>query len=236
MSKGKIQAVIFDWAGTLIDPGSKAPIEAFVELFRQAGVAVTEEEARKPMGLAKRDHLAAMLASPVVAQAWTGSLGRASDESDLDRLYRRFPKIQIEAIRRRAELIPGALETVAALREQGIRIGTTTGYSRELMDVLEPLAADLGLEVDCVVCADQVSAGRPAPWMLFEAAERLGVYPASSIVNVDDTVPGIQAGRNAGMYSIGVSASGATDAAALAAAEAHAVLDSVADLPAWLEA
>ena len=175
-----------------------------------------------------------MLESPAVVEAWRTAHGRDPHADDIDRLYARFPEIQIEAIRRRHDLIPGVLDLCAQLRAREIRIGTTTGFAQQMMAVLTPLAAGLGFEPDCIVCGDEVSQGRPAPWMLFEAARRLDVYPPESIVNVDDTVHGVRAGRNAGMWSIGVFASGATDAETLQAAGAHQVIPSVADLPGLL--
>ena len=66
---GRIRAVLFDWAGTTVDHGSRAPVEVVVEVFRRAGVAVTDAEARAPMGRAKREHLDAVLSTPRVASA-----------------------------------------------------------------------------------------------------------------------------------------------------------------------
>jgi phosphonoacetaldehyde hydrolase len=90
----------------------------------------------------------------------------------------------------------------------GLRIGSSTGYTQELMDILVPLARAQGYSPDAIVCASDVSPGRPAPWMCFENARRLGVYPMESIVKVDDTVVGIEAGLNAGMWTVGIARSG----------------------------
>ena len=57
----QIQAVVFDWAGTTVDFGSRAPILAFMALFKDNKVEITVEEARAPMGLEKRDHITAVL-------------------------------------------------------------------------------------------------------------------------------------------------------------------------------
>ena len=65
-----LKAVILDWAGTVVDHGSRAPMGAFVRAFAEFGVAVSIADARGPMGMAKRDHIAAMMALPHVAQAW----------------------------------------------------------------------------------------------------------------------------------------------------------------------
>jgi phosphonoacetaldehyde hydrolase len=203
-----LQAVIFDWAGTTVDHGSRAPARVFVEIFARSGVAITDAEARGPMGRAKRDHIAAILALPRVSAAWHDTQGRAPTESDLDRLYGDFLPLQRAALVRHADVIPGVPEVVAECRRRGFKIGGSTGYTRSLMDVLEPLARAGGYAPDVSICADDVPRGRPAPWMLFRAAERLEVFPMSRVVAVDDTPVGIEAGRNAGAWTVGVSRTG----------------------------
>jgi phosphonoacetaldehyde hydrolase len=66
----RIRLVVFDWAGTTVDHGSRAPVAAFVRAFAGHGVEVTPDEARGPMGLHKRDHIRAMLQMPAVARRW----------------------------------------------------------------------------------------------------------------------------------------------------------------------
>jgi phosphonoacetaldehyde hydrolase len=247
-----IRAVVFDWAGTTVDFGSRAPAEVFVELFRKSGVAIAPAEARGPMGLAKRDHIAAILAMPRIAEAWRICHGRPPGDPDVARLYDEFLPLQREALTRHSDVIPGVPEVIAACRRRGIAIGSTTGYTRALMDVVAPLARAGGFEPDVIVCADDVPRGRPAPWMIFRAAERLDVFPMASVVVVDDTEVGIEAGLNAGAYTVAVTRTGnslglsrdevaalepADLAARLAAATtdfyrlgAHYVIESVADL------
>lgn len=204
----RLQAVIFDWAGTTVDHGSRAPAKVFVEIFRRRGVAITDADARGPMGRAKRDHIAAILALPDVSAAWRREHGAAPDEADVDRLYDDFLPLQRETLANHGDVIPGASEVAAECRRRGLKIGGSTGYTRALMDVLEPIARANGYGPDVSICADDVPSGRPAPWMLFHAAERLGVYPTSRIVAVDDTPVGVEAGRNAGVWTVGVSRTG----------------------------
>jgi phosphonoacetaldehyde hydrolase len=198
------QAVVFDWAGTVIDFGSRAPTVAFVDLFRRNGVNVTEAEARGPMGMAKREHLSALLHLPRVAAEWTVVHGHPPNEADLDRLYNEFVPLQEEIIGEFTDVIPGVAEVVDKLRSRGIRIGSTTGYTRSLMrHVLGP-AEKAGFKPDCVITAEDVPAGRPAPWLIYRACEQLGVYPLSRVLIVDDTTVGIAAGRNAQVWTLGV--------------------------------
>jgi phosphonoacetaldehyde hydrolase len=203
-----IKAVIFDWAGTTVDHGSLAPALAFVALFRQNGVEISPAEARGPMGMAKRDHIAAIAAIPRVAQLWRQVHSRGLEESDLDAMYRRFIPLQAEILSHHSGVIPGVPEAVADLRERGLKIGSSTGYSHELMEFVLPIARAGGYAADCVICSEDVSAGRPAPWMNFAAAESLGIYPMSSILVVDDTLVGIEAGRNAGAVTVAVTRTG----------------------------
>ncbi len=205
---GPVRAVIFDWAGTVVDFGSRAPARAFVELFRRNRVALTESEARGPMGLHKRNHIAELLRLPSVVEQWVARNGTEPDDADIERLYAEFIPLQSSILAEHADVIPGCLKTVELLRWEGIVIGSTTGYARTMMDVLEPVAAASGFRPDTVVTADEVPQGRPAPWMALVAAMRLGVYPAEACVKVGDTVADIHEGLNAGMWSVGVTETG----------------------------
>lgn len=202
--RGKIKAVIFDWAGTVVDYGSRAPAGVFVDVYKRHGVDISTAEARGPMGMEKRAHIATIAAMPGVAERWRAANGSALDDADIDRMYDEFLPLQLACLPAYSDLIPGTLETVAALRARGIKIGTSTGYSRRLMDVVEAEALRRGFVPDAIVCADDVPLGRPAPWMCFENAKQLGVWPMEACVKVDDTIPGIEAGLNAGMWTVGV--------------------------------
>jgi phosphonoacetaldehyde hydrolase len=229
---------------------------AVMEAFRRSEVPVTHEQARGPMGMAKRDHLNAMIEMPEVKKLWAQVHGRAPTSDDVDRLFAKFLPLQKEILASNCQLIRGCLEAVEKCRSMGIAIGTSTGYTQELMDVLVPLARAQGFVPDAIVCASDVSPGRPAPWMCFENARRLGVYPMEGIVKVDDTTVGIEAGLNAGMWTVGISRSGnlvglsedelnklkpEQQSVIVAAATeklfqcgAHFVIDSIAELPSVL--
>ncbi len=215
------RAVILDWAGTTVDHGSRAPARVFVELFASAGIEVTDAEARGPMGRAKWDHIAEILALPRVAARWREQHGRAATADDVNRLYADFLPRQKEVLAAHSDVIPGAAEAVAECRRRGLRVGGTTGYTRELMSVVEPLAAAQGYAPDVSLGADDAPAGRPAPWMIFRACERLDAYPMSAVLVVDDTPVGIAAGRNAGAVTVAVTRTG--NALGLSRAEVEAL-------------
>lgn len=255
--RGPLIAAVFDWAGTVVDYGSRAPVQALTHTFAEFGVPVTIDEARGPMGRAKRDHIQAILDLPRVAESWRKEQRRLADQAAVDVLYRTFLQTQIQFLAGNSQLIPGCLDAMAWCRQRGMSLGSSTGYTRDLMAHIVPAAREQGLEFDAVVCADDVSAGRPAPWMCLENARRLEAFPVGAIVAVDDTPVGIEAGLNAGMWTVGVSQSGnlvglseselgALDAAerrrridaasrALRQAGAHVVIPTVAELPAALE-
>lgn len=208
MSFTKIQAVLLDWAGTTVDYGSRAPTQVFLEIFHRRGVEITVEEARGPMGRAKHEHIAIVASMPRVAELWRQQHGASPTEADVRAMYDDFLPLQKEILRLGSSVIPGIPQAIAELRQRGIRIGSTTGYTRELMEIVIPIAAVEGYQADVVVCSDEVSAGRPAPWMNIQAAEELGVYPLHQIVVVDDTPVGIEAAKNGGMIAVAVSLTG----------------------------
>lgn len=205
---GPLKGVILDWAGTTVDHGSLAPAIVFVQLFASQGVTISMAQARQAMGLAKKNHLRSILAQPEVQQAWLAAHSCLPGEREIEALYQSFLPLQKEAIRHRAVLIPGTPEVVAAMRQMGLRIGSTTGYPHQLMAVLVPAAAEAGYSPDTWVCPEDVPAGRPYPWMCYLNAMRLGIYPMASMVKVGDTLADIAEGVNAGMWSVGLSHTG----------------------------
>lgn len=252
--RGPVRAVIFDWAGTTVDYGSRAPVDAFIELFGRHGVTVTAEQARGPMGSYKKDHIRLILAMEPVAQQWQQRCGRSASTEDIDALFQEFIPLQTEVIGRHADVIPGVAQAVETLRRQGIVIGATTGYTRPMMTSLLAQAAAAGYSPESSVCADEIPVGRPAPWMAITSAMRLGVYPMQACVKVGDTLVDIAEGLNAGMWTVGITKTGnelglseaeveALPAADLASrlraasdrllqAGAHFVIPEVAQLPA----
>ena len=248
----KLQAVVFDWAGTIIDFGSCAPMGVFVKLFEKFEVEISIPEAREPMGLPKWEHIKALGTQPRVAARWLERHGRPFDDADADRLYEIFTPMNAASVRDHAELIPGALDTVAAVRRRGLKVGSTTGYNRPIMEVVVPIAAAAGYSPDNLVCAGDLPDGRPSPLMMYRSFADLGVWPPHTVVKVDDTGFGIDEGRNAGAWTVGIAVTGnavglalaewqALDASQQAARRAEAttqlrrsgadyVIDSVADL------
>lgn len=201
---GKLKGVIFDWAGTTVDYGCFAPTGVFIEVFRQKGIDITIAEARGPMGMHKRDHIRALTQNPRIAALWRAEHKRESTENDVDDMFAKFIPLQMAVIEDHSAIIPELPEAIALLRSMDMKIGSTTGYNNEMMEILTAAAARQGYVADSVVCATDVPAGRPAPWMAFKNAENLNIFPMQALVKIGDTISDIEEGINTGMWSVGV--------------------------------
>ena len=254
-----IQAVVFDWAGTIVDFGSLAPMGAFVRLFARHGVSISIAQARVPMGLPKLAHIEALGAMPEVAAQWQTAKGQAFSSADAQALLQEFEPMSAASAMEHSDFIPGFLDTYAWLQAQGLGVATTTGYTRRIMEPLIAKAVEAGFTPARVICCDDVAQSRPSPLGMQACMQTLGLEGLSAaVVKVDDTVPGLQEGRNAGCWTVAVAASGNAlgwsweewvqasederEAAlqqaiqTLRAGGAHEVIRSVADLPAAIAA
>lgn len=205
---GPVQAVVLDWAGTAVDFGCMGPVDVIRESFHLFGIELSISAIRQFMGLKKKDHIHSLCHLPAVSDEWKRKYGRFPDAGDVDAIYTETEILMLSAIKQYSDPIPGLLETVDALRKNGIRIGSTTGYTRPMMDILVPAARQKGYQPDAVVCSTDVPNGRPYPWMCFLNMIQLGVYPMEAVVKVGDTISDIEEGLNAGMWTIGLSQSG----------------------------
>lgn len=249
--------IILDWAGTAVDYGCFAPVGAFALAFRSAGLDATEEEIRQPMGMLKKDHIRTMLSMPRLHAQWTAKYGAEPDETAVEKIYGAFEQSLMRSLEQYAAPKPGVVETVKTLREMGLKIGSTTGYTDEMMAVVTESAAKQGYAPDAWFSPDAVDGlGRPNPYMIFANMQKFRVPSVQAVVKVGDTVSDIQEGKNAGVRSLGVlegsSVMGLTQAAyeALSAEEKQAALDrarqvflaagaddvlrNIAELPDWL--
>jgi phosphonoacetaldehyde hydrolase len=255
--KGRLKFAILDWAGTTVDYGSFAPTAVFFELFASRGVNITAEQARAPMGLMKKDHLRAIAFNPEVANKWIDVYGAPITDKDINFMFDEFVPMQTKCLKEYATVIPGVQPAIKEFRRMGMKIGSTTGYTRDMMDVLAPTARDNGYAPDSWVSATDVPAGRPAPWMVYQNAMNMQVFPLEAGVKIGDTLVDIQEGLNAGMWTVGLVVTGnmfgltedqvnhlspneleeRRKAAAdkMYEAGAHYVVDSLADCPVIIE-
>ncbi len=206
--RGPVKAVILDWAGTTLDYGCYAPAVVFVEVYRRQGVDITMEQAREPMGAHKKVHIRKVSQIPAVARKWQEVHGRACSEEDVEAMFQEFVPRQLACLAEYADLIPGTLEALGTFRARGLKIGSTTGYTGEMTELILREAEQRGYVPDSTVCATDVPAGRPEPWMCLQNAMNLGVYPMESVVKIGDTLPDIAEGLNAGMWTVGLAKTG----------------------------
>lgn len=256
--KGKVKGVVLDWAGTVVDCGVYSPAVAFMEVFKTEGVPVTIEEAREPMGSHKRVHIFKITQMESVRRRWFEKFGHYPNEEDVERMYNKFVPFQIDCILDYSKMITGAVETVNNLRHQmGLKIGSTTGFTTPMLDVLKKAAADQGYVPDVYVAADEVPQARPYPYMVWMNAIKLDVNPIEAIVKVDDTADGVWEGTSAGCWSVGLAKTGnyvglneeeiaglskedyerkiSRSYDILANSGAHYVIDSITELPPVIE-
>ena len=204
--RGKVQAVILDWSGTTADAYVVAPAVVFVEVFKRQNVEISMAEARGPMGLRKDLHIKALTEVDEIKERWKRIHGKYPDQTDVDRMFEDFVPIQLDCLRQYTGLLPGVSEVVQRLQKQGIKIGSTTGFTRPMVDILEEEAAKQGYRPDASVAGDEVINGaRPSPHMVYKNLDMLNITPIQSVIKVDDTASGVGEAVNAGCWGVGVS-------------------------------
>jgi len=200
----KIECVIMDWAGTAIDFGCFAPVNAFIRAFEEISVGISSNEVRVPMGMAKIEHIRQLLRMERINNEFKNIHKRDWNEEDVINLNRSFEKYLFTTLKYYTTPIPYVIDVVAYLRQQGIKIGSTTGYTRDMMEVVEPSARSKGYYTDNSVVPGDVPAGRPAPFMIFKNMIDLNIQNTDFVVKVGDTMEDIREGLNAKVLTIGV--------------------------------
>lgn len=201
----KIEAVIFDWAGTTVDYGCFAPVQAFIEVFKEFGMEVTMEETRKPMGMLKWDHIKTMLEMPRIHDLWLQAHGREVEKKDIDKMHDAFTGKLMGILDQFSDPKPYVVETIETLRKMGLKIGSTTGYTDQMMEVVTKVAKEKGYEPDFWITPNSVeNYGRPYPYMVFENLKHLHVTSVHAAVKVGDTISDIKEGIAAGVSTVGI--------------------------------
>ena len=203
--RGKVKGVILDWSGTTADAYVLAPALVFVAVFKKQGVEISMPEARGPMGLRKDLHIQMLTEAPEIRERWKAVHGAYPGQDDVDRMFADFVPMQLDCLRQYTTLLPGVAETTQALQKQGVKIGSTTGFVRSMVDILEADAKKQGYVPDASVAGDEVIHGaRPKPFMVYRNLDLLDVHPIQSVVKVDDTLSGIGEALEAGCWGVGI--------------------------------
>ncbi len=214
MSTGLVRGVLFDLDGTLVD-NMGFHIEAWLAMGQQLGQPLTREQIMRDFAGRRNEEI-----FPLV-------LGRAVAGEELERLAGQKEAHYRALYAPHLQLIAGAAQFMEVLMRHGIPFGVASAAPRENRAfVLEGLG--LHERLACVVGAEEVAHGKPAPDVFLEGARRLARAPGEVIV-FEDARLGIQAARAAGMRAYGITTS--EEAAELLAAGATAAFADFTALP-----
>ena len=249
---GKIELAVLDTAGTFCDGpcdlrhrwplddlrGCKAPVVPFYEALKAFGIECDWAAIRKPMGAFKPTHLRMLLNLPEVSSQWEEKYGRPWNEDDFEKILATFRPLMSKYIvdEDLARPIPGAVEAIDKLKAAGILVGCDTGYyAEDSANLNRVLDEKFGMKFDVVTNAEKVP-GRPSPFMVYDcmlSAYKLTnkVIPCEAVVKIDDTAPGMKCGNNAGVWTIGLYASGSNDYDMLAASKPDFLVPDVSYVP-----
>ena len=134
--------------------------------------------------------------------------GAPPEPVDVDELYAAFIPKQLEVLEGYSDVIAGVQQAAERMRSRGLKIGTTTGYSRVMLQYVLERARKQGFVPDSSLCPDDVASGRPAPFMCYLSAVRMQLFPMWTLVKIGDTAVDIEEGLNAGMWTVGITRTG----------------------------
>lgn len=200
-----VKTIIFDWAGTTVDFGCMAPVIAFKKAFAEKGITLTLDEIREPMGKLKREHIKILLGLPSVQEQWLSNYHQLPQDVDTEEIYERFEAYLFEYLAEYSKLKPETAEVIQQLQAHGFNIGSTTGYTSEMMNVVSKAAKEAGYSPDFMITPDAVgNLGRPYPYMIYQNMQYFKNLSVEEVVKVGDTIADIQEGKNAGVFTIAV--------------------------------
>tara|TARA_B100000749_G_scaffold180405_1_gene139294 strand:- start:946 stop:1794 length:849 start_codon:yes stop_codon:yes gene_type:complete len=203
--QGRVKGLVLDWSGTTADEYVIAPAVVFVDVFKKFNVEISMTEAREPMGLRKDLHILELTKLPKIRERWNKAHGRYPDQGDVDRMFADFVPMQLDCLRKYTTLLPHVADVTQKFQKEGIKIGSSTGFVRSMVDILEEDAKKQGYTPDASVAGDEVVNGaRPKPFMVYRNLDLMNVHPIQSVVKVDDTVSGIGEALEAGCWGVGI--------------------------------
>jgi len=215
-----IKLVVFDMAGTIVEDRGDV-VRAFANALVENGVPFVEDELKKWKGASKRE---------VIRHFVLQANPKSDVERKVETSYRSFRAELERCYSERLAPVGGALETFRWCRERGILLATTTGFYREISDLIlnqtgwqEYFAAN--------ITSSDVREGRPAPYMIFRAMEATGVKSVRQAINVGDTPLDLQSGSNAGVAGVVGVLTGSHGRESLGREPHTHIIKSVAELP-----
>ncbi|MDO7906714.1 HAD hydrolase-like protein [Paenibacillus sp. JX-17] len=248
-----IQAVIFNWDSMIADCRGQKLLQGIMDIFRWKGIEITARQAETGRGLPIREHIAVILRLADVRARWHEAFGHEPGRPDIEQMYVELLPVLVSLLPSSGEPFPGMDRALAELQERSIQCGSTTAFPSDMLRRLRgPAESRHRLVLDSLVSPCEVqNNGRPYPWMMYENARRLHVYPLTDILKIGDTAADMQEGRNAGVWTVGLvnrqaeaGLSAESDsipheesrhhsAQLLRKAGAHMVIDTLSELP-WV--
>ncbi len=203
--RGKVKGLVLDWSGTTADEYVLAPAVVFVDVFKKFKVEISMAEARGPMGLRKDLHILELTKVPEIRERWKSVHGKYPDQGDVDEMFEDFVPMKLACLRKYTTLLPHVAEVTQKFQKEGIKIGSSTGFVRSMVDILEEDAKKQGYIPDASVAGDEVVNGaRPKPFMVYRNLDLMNIHPIQSVVKVDDTVSGVGEALEAGCWGVGI--------------------------------
>jgi phosphonoacetaldehyde hydrolase len=242
-----IKLINFDTGGVRGDDKCLQPVKAFIAGIESLGIAKEKvmDVIYGFMGMGKKPHLKIIVNSQQGGDTFHAKHGRAPQDTDVDAAYKVFVDTQRGLMEEGYPIIDGCVQVEKELKTMGILIGNTTGFPSELRDLANKRLAQQGSHPDVSVASDEVSSGRPGPWLIYKLLEKAykltgSIIKPSQVLTVDDTAAGIKAGVNAGTWCVGVAGTSILHnqtksidetTKILLQSGAHFVVNSIIDVP-----
>ena len=198
-----IRACIFDLGGTIVDRYSVSPFFSLKRAFMKNNIKISDRVILKDMGMSKNEHIRKILSDKYVERNWFLEYGKFPEPNDTDMIYEDF-KIEQNKLSKVINILPETKSTFEYLKERNVKIGITTGFDKENMDLILSRMEDYGLHVDGAVSSTCLLRSRPYPDMMNKLKGDFNIENNYQIVKFDDTPIGIKEAKNGGFWSVGV--------------------------------
>ncbi|MFH1765118.1 MAG: HAD family hydrolase [Gemmatimonadota bacterium] len=221
-----LRLAVFDMVGTTVEAGDEVP-RSFREAFRRFGVELPDEAVKGVRGRSKEEAIATLIGA---------YLPREEDPRKTAReVYADFKELVRSNYGSKPTPVAGATEVLEWLRKAGVKVVLTTGLDRETANQIVRGLGWESLRLSGLVAGDDVQHGRPAPDLIHTSMRRVGENDPKAVLTAGDTVSDLLAAVAAGVgWNVGV-LTGAHSRESMEARPHSVILESLGDLPHWLE-
>ena len=198
-----IRACVFDLGGTIVDRYCATPLFSIKRAFLRNRINIPERVILKDMGMSKNKHIGKILFDNYVQKKWFNEYGKFPDSLDCDIIYEDFKTLQ-NVNSKEITILPETAHAFEYLKKMDVKIGVTTGFDKENMDIILSMMEDEGLYVDGAVSSTCLSRSRPYPDMINKLKKDFEIENDYQLIKFDDTPVGIKEANNGGFWSVGV--------------------------------